>query len=201
MSAARGLRVQLLLWGFVFGCAAPVLAQAQGSDVSAAAAEEPGGERDFDFEFGTWTVKLKRLVEPLTGSTKWVEYEGTSVVRRVWGGRANLGELDVEGPTGRIVGLSLRLYDPGTREWRIHWANSRDGLLGPAMVGGFKDGRGEFYNQETFNGRSIFVRFIFSDITSRSFRLEQAFSADGGKSWEPNWIATFERVGDEAMDG
>lgn len=198
MSAARGLRIQLLLWGFVFACAAPVLAQAQGSDGPAAAAPEPGGERDFDFEFGTWTVKLKRLVEPLTGSTRWVEYEGTSVVRRVWGGRANLGELDVEGPTGRIVGLSLRLYDPGTGEWRIHWANSRNGLLGPAMVGGFRDGRGEFYNQETFNGRSIFVRFIFSDITPTSFKLEQAFSADGGKSWEPNWIATFARVSDEA---
>lgn len=201
MSAARGLRVQLLLWGFVFGCAVPVLAQAQRSDGMAAAAQAPDGQRDFDFEFGTWTVKLKRLAEPLTGSTKWVEYEGTSVVRRVWGGRANLGELDVEGPTGRIVGLSLRLYDPGTREWRIHWANSRDGLLGPAMVGGFKDGRGEFYNQETFNGRSIFVRFIFSDITPNSFRFEQAFSADGGKTWEPNWIATFARVSDEATDG
>jgi len=201
MRAARGLRVQLLLWGFVFGCSAPALAQAPRSDGPAAAAQEPDGQRDFDFEFGTWTVKLKRLAEPLTGSTTWVEYEGTSVVRRVWGGRANLGELDVEGPTGRIVGLSLRLYDPGTREWRIHWANSRDGLLGPAMVGGFKDGRGEFYNQETFNGRAVFVRFIFSDITPNSFRFEQAFSADGGKTWEPNWIATFARVSDKATDG
>lgn len=61
------------------------------------------------------------------------------------------------------------------------------------MTGGFQEGRGEFYNQETFNGRAIFVRFIFSDITPTTFRLEQAFSADGGKSWEVNWIARFER--------
>jgi hypothetical protein len=132
-------------------------------------------------------------VDPLTGSSTWVEYTGTSVVRKVWDGRANLGELQVDGPAGPIVGLSLRLYDPETREWKISWANSRDGALGPPMVGGFRDGIGEFYNQETFNGRAVYVRFIFSDITTNSFRLEQAFSADGGKTWEANWIARFER--------
>ena len=62
------------------------------------------------------------------------------------------------------------------------------------MIGGFKNGRGEFYNQEPFNGRAIFVRFIFSDITTNSFQIEQAFSDDGGKTWEPNWIAKFSRV-------
>lgn len=151
------------------------------------------GSRDFDFEHGSWTARVSRLLNPLTGSTEWVEYEGTSVVRPVWGGRANLGELEVEGPDGRIQGLSLRLYDPGSGEWRISWANSRTGVLDPPMIGGFSDGRGEFYNQELFNGRAIFVRFIFSDITPNSFRLEQAFSDDGGRSWEPNWIATFTR--------
>jgi hypothetical protein len=152
------------------------------------------GARAFDFEFGEWTVHLSRLVHPLTGSTTWVDYKGTSVVRKVWDGRANLGELNVSGPSGRIEGLSLRLYDPATGQWRIHWANSRTGDLGAAMIGGFRDGIGEFYNQETFNGRAVFVRFIFSDITPKSFRLEQAFSADGGKSWEANWIARFERM-------
>lgn len=158
-----------------------------------ARAAAPAGNDDFDFEFGEWSVRLSRLENPLTGSTSWVEYEGTSVVRKVWDGRANLGELRVEGPAGRIEGLSLRTYDPQTEQWYIHWASSRNGRLGPAMVGEFHDGIGEFYNQEMLDGRAIYVRFIFSDITPSSFRLEQAFSDDGGKSWEVNWIARFSR--------
>jgi hypothetical protein len=152
------------------------------------------GSRDFDFEHGVWTVQLSRRLQPLTGSTTWAEYEGTSVVRPVWGGRANLGELEVEGLTGPIQGLSLRLYNPESGQWSIHWASSRDGALGEAMVGGFDSGGvGEFYNQELFAGRSILVRFVFSEIAPTSFRLEQAFSDDGGKTWEANWIARFER--------
>jgi hypothetical protein len=156
-------------------------------------ASDTSGQHDFDFEFGVWKVHIRRLVRPLTGSTTWVEYDGTSVVRPVWDGRANLGELDVLGPAGRLQGMSLRLFNPQSRQWYIRWANARDGDLGVPMVGGFRNGRGEFYDQETFDGRSIFVRFIFSDVTQRAFRLEQAFSADGGKSWEPNWVATFTR--------
>lgn len=159
-----------------------------------AAGEARDGQHDFDFEFGEWNARIKRLVDPLTGSSTWVEYEGSSVVRRIWDGRGNLGELNVSGDSSEIQGLSLRLYNPETREWSIRWANARDGMLGPPMIGGFDaNGRGEFYNQETYNGRAIFVRFIFSDIEEDSFRLEQAFSADGGKNWEPNWIATFSR--------
>jgi hypothetical protein len=160
------------------------------------------GQRDFDFEFGEWKIRLSRLQRPLSGSTTWVEYEGTSVVRRVWNGRANLGELDVAGPAGQIKGLSLRLYNPESRQWNISWANSSDGTMGPAMVGGFRNGRGEFFNQELLNGRAIYVRFIFSDITPASFRFEQAFSDNGGRTWEANWKATFTRVRDgRPVDG
>jgi len=151
------------------------------------------GQHDFDFEFGTWQAHVSRLKHPLSGSKEWVEYDGPSIVRKVWDGRANLGEIDLAGPAGRIRGLSLRLYDPVARQWRISWANAADGLIGTPMVGGFAGDRGEFYNQETFESRAVFVRFIFSDIAATTFRLEQAFSADGGKTWEPNWIATFKR--------
>ena len=154
---------------------------------------EPTGQRDFDFEFGTWKVHIRRLQRPLTGSTSWLDYDGISVVDRVWDGRANLGQIKVDGPAGHIEGLSLRLFNPASDQWSIFWANSADGSLGQAMIGEFKEGRGEFYNQESLNGRAIYVRFVFSDITPSSFRLEQAFSADGGKSWEANWIATFTR--------
>jgi hypothetical protein len=152
------------------------------------------GQHDFDFEFGSWKVQLKRLLHPLAGSNSWVELDGTSTVRKVWDGRANLGELDVTNGDGHIEGLSLRLYNPQTHEWSIYWANRRDGNLGmPPMTGQFRNGRGEFFDQELFNGASIQARFIFSDVSPTSFRLEQAFSADGGKTWEPNWIANFSR--------
>jgi len=153
-----------------------------------------GGEHDFDWEIGTWKAHLSRLLHPLTGSTTWVEFEGTSTVRSVWNGRANLGEFEAEGPAGHVEGLTLRLYSPQSRQWSLHWANSADGLLGQPTIGEFKDGRGEFLDQEPFGGRVILVRFVFSNITPNSFRFEQAFSDDGGKTWEVNWIATFTRV-------
>jgi hypothetical protein len=102
----------------------------------------------------------------------------------------------VSGATGRIEGLSLRTYNPQSHQWHIGWVNSADGTMGPAMIGAFKNGRGEFFNQESFNGRAIFVRFIFSDITANAFHFEQAFSDDGGKTWEVNWVANFTRVKD-----
>ena len=168
------------------------------AQVSSASAQDPGtpqrdGRHDFDFEFGSWKAHLKLLLHPLSGSDAWVDLDGTSVVRKVWDGRANLGELTVDNSTTHIEGLSLRLYNPQTRQWSIYWANSKDGSLGAPMVGQFKNGRGEFFNQDTFQGRAIYVRFIFSELAQNSFRLEQAFSQDGGRTWEPNWIATFTR--------
>lgn len=153
-----------------------------------------GGQHDFDFEIGTWETRLKRLVRPLTGSTTWVDYEGTTVVRKVFDGRANLVELVAEGPAGRFEGLSLRLYNPKSRQWSLNFANIKSGTLNRPTIGEFKNGRGEFYNQEEFDGRTILVRFVISDITQTSVRFEQAFSDDGGKTWEVNWIATDTRV-------
>lgn len=157
-------------------------------------AQQRDGQRDFDFEIGTWRTHLRRLQNPLTGSKTWVEYEGTSVVRKIWNGRANLVELDVSGPAGRIEGLSLRLYNPESRQWSLNFSNSRGGTLSPPVIGEFRNGRGEFFSQETLNGRAILVRFVISDITPDSCRFEQAFSDDGGKTWEVNWIATDKRV-------
>jgi hypothetical protein len=152
------------------------------------------GQHDFDFEIGTWKTHLKRLLHPLTGSTTWVEYDGTSVVREVLDGRANLVELRVEGSAGRIEGMSLRLYNPESRQWSLNFVNAGSGTLSTPTIGEFKDGLGEFYDQETLNGRAILVRFVISGITKDSCHFEQAFSADGGKSWEVNWIATDTRT-------
>ena len=161
------------------------------------AATKRDGQHDFDFEIGTWKTHLKRLLHPLTGSTQWVEYNGTTVVRKVWNGRANLVELEADGPAGHFEGLSLRLYNPQSRQWSLNFASSSGGTLTQPTIGEFKNGRGEFFDQETLDGRAIFVRFVISQITADSCRFEQAFSDDGGKTWEVNWIATDTRVKDE----
>ena len=157
------------------------------------------GQHDFDFEIGTWATQLRRLKSPLTGSTDWVEYEGSSIVREVWGGRANLVELDVAGPAGRIEGLSLRLYRPDAGQWSLTFASSANGLLATPAVGAFEDGRGEFYSQEDLDGRAILSRFVISDITPTSCRFEQAFSNDWGATWEPNWIAVDTRIAGQRL--
>jgi hypothetical protein len=121
-----------------------------------------------------------------------------SFVRKIWDGRANLVELEVDAPTGHIEGLSLRLYNPQSHQWSLNFANSNGGSLGQPTIGEFKNGRGEFFDQEPFNGRNILVRNIWSDITPSSCHFEQSFSDDGGKTWEVNWIATDTRVKDES---
>jgi hypothetical protein len=178
----------------------PGLAQ-QSSDAAKSgvqpAATEHDGQHDFDFEIGTWKIHLKRLDGRLVGSTKWVEFDGTSVTRKVWDGRANLEEFETDSPAGgHIEGLTLRLYDPKTRQWSLYWATSKSGALGAPTIGEFKNGRGEFFDTEPSgpNGRSILVRFVWSDITPNSAHFEQSFSDDGGKTWEVNWITDQTRV-------
>lgn len=160
------------------------------------AGTERDGQHDFDFEIGTWKTHLKRRLHPLTGSTAWIEMEGTTVVRKVWDGRANLAELEADGPGGHIEVLSLRLYNPQAHQWSLNTANSNSGVLSIPTIGEFKNGRGEFFDQESLNGRTILVRNVWSDITPDSCRFEQAFSDDWGKTWEINWIATDTRVPD-----
>ena len=186
MHAPGRSRICLLLCGLAVALL-PLPARAQ-----QAAARD--GQHDFDFEIGSWNTRLSRLQRPLTGSTTWMEYVGTTVVRKVWDGRANLVELAVDGPAGRLEVLSLRLYDPQARQWSLNSSNSRSGTLGVPAIGEFRNGRGEFYSQEEFDGRTILVRFVVTVVTPDSVRFEQSFSDDGGKRWEPNWIAVDTRV-------
>jgi hypothetical protein len=173
--------------------AIPTVAVAQ-SATAVRAAEPRDGSHDFDWEIGSWRTKLRRLQRPLTGSTSWVSYEGTTIVREILNGRSNLVELVIDGPAGKIEGLSLRLYDPEARQWSLNFSNIASGTLSPPVVGEFKDGRGEFYGTDVLYGRTILVRFVMSDITPSSARFEQAFSADGGRTWEVNWIAEDTKV-------
>jgi len=151
------------------------------------------GQHDFDFNIGTWNTHIKRLQHPLTGSNTWVELEGTVVVQKVWNGRAQLEEIEADGPTGHFEGLTLFLYNPQSHQWSQNFASSGGGTLSVPTVGDFKNGRGEFFDQEPFNGRTILVRVVWSNVTPNSHQFEQSFSDDGGKTWEPNFVATLTR--------
>lgn len=192
MNTLKPVWTHLLIAGLVVMLQPPQGWAQQGSDTAAGlqqAAVKHDGQHDFDFEIGTWKTHLRRLVHPLTGSTTWVELEGTTVVRKVWNGRANLAELEADNASGHLEVLSLRLYDPQSHQWSLSSANSKSGTLSQPVSGEFRNGRGEFFDQESFNGRTILVRNVWSDITADSCRFEQAFSDDGGKTWEVNWIA------------
>jgi hypothetical protein len=193
--SATAIRTLLLLFSVTLALHGTVgFAQSAPGTGGSDASQQRDGQHDFDFEFGTWKTHLRRLVHPLTGSTTWVEYDGTTIVRKVWDGRANLVELAVDGPAGHIEALSLRLYDPQSQQWSLNFSGLGSGSISVPAIGRFRNGRGEFFNQETLNGRAILVRFVISDITLTSCRFEQSFSDDGGRTWETNWIAVDTRV-------
>jgi hypothetical protein len=160
-------------------------------DANTSSAED--GQHDFDFDFGTWKTHSSRLLHPLTGSTTWTDMDGASVIKKVWNGRANLAEYKADGPAGHIELLSLRWFNPATREWNLDFATPNVGTLGIPGVGEFKNGRGDFYDYELINGRSVLVRFSIWKITPDTAQSEQAFSNDGGKTWEVNWVNKYER--------
>ena len=152
----------------------------------------------FDWDLGTWQIQIARLVHPLSGSTTWTQMEGTTTNTPFWNGRGNLAEVQADGPTGHLELLALRLYNPVSHEWTTSFATSGVGSLntptGRPIIGSFKDGRGEFIDQEPFNGRTILVRFRIWPVDANHAQSEQAFSADGGKTWETNWINHYTRI-------
>jgi hypothetical protein len=178
----------------------PVVGLAQENNSVPATAQRRDGQHDFDFDIGTWRTRLRRLMHPLTGSTTWIEYQGTTVVRKVWNGRANLAELEADGPSGHLEVLSLRLYHPESHQWSLNSANAKTGTISVPVVGEFKNNRGEFYDWEAINVRMLLVRNVWKDISATSCTFEQAFSDDGGKTWEVNWVAVDTRIPGEKSD-
>jgi hypothetical protein len=156
--------------------------------------DERDGRTAFDFLIGSWTVRNRRLVERLKGCADWEEFGSTCHGRAILGGLGNMDEFTMERASGRVLAVTLRLFNPVTGEWSIYWAASTgNGRFDVPMVGRFEGPRGEFYSQEVFEGRHIFNRFIWTVKTPDSCRWEQAYSADGGKTWETNWIMEFAR--------
>jgi hypothetical protein len=152
------------------------------------------GSHDFDFDLGNWKTRSSRLLHPLTGSNDWVDMTGVTIVKKVWDGRANLAEFKADGPAGHLELLSLRWYNSVAHQWYLDFATPNVGTLGVPGIGEFRNGRGDFYDQEPYDGKSILVRFSIWRISADTAQSEQAFSADGGKTWEVNWINRYSRA-------
>jgi len=152
----------------------------------------PDSARDFDFLIGRWTVRHQRLRRRLAGDTQWDAFDGTMHARLILAGQGNFDENVIHLPTGSYQACTLRLHDPHTGRWSIHWIDGRDPKLDPPMVGQFTDGVGTFFGNDSFQGRPIRVRFLWTRPDPSGARWEQAFSVDDGASWETNWIMNFE---------
>jgi hypothetical protein len=164
------------------------------------AVREKTGVRDFDFLMGRWRIRNRRLRGRLAGSDEWDEFESRAAARPL---PAGFGNEDVYCTDfdGGFVGMSFRFYDPGTNRWSIYWADSRrPGLLDAPVLGSFDGGIGVFEGEDTLDGRAILVRFTWSGTTTATPRWEQAFSDDGGQTWETNWVMDFTPAGEPRGD-
>ena len=164
------------------------------AQVPAKLAAQRDGQHDFDFHLGSWKSEISHIQHSPTGATTWVKCKGSLVARKVWEGRAQIEELEADCPSGHIEDLLLFLYNPESHQWSLNAATANDGVVARPMFGEFKNGRGEFYDQEMIKDKAILVRQVWSDITPTSHRFEQAFSDDGGKTWEVNFVASLTRA-------
>jgi hypothetical protein len=151
---------------------------------------------DFDFWFGSWDVRNRWLRRRLAGSDDWEEFDATVVARPLLDGVGNEDEFRTD-HAGGFIGMSFRFFDPERRRWSIYWADSRrPGELDPPVFGTFSGDIGLFEGEDVYRGRPILVRFAWSGVTTPTPRWEQAFSDDGGKMWETNWVMDFTRTGE-----
>jgi hypothetical protein len=177
----------------LFACAPA--AQNAAPTMTPAASTTTGHEHDWDWLVGRWTVRHHRLKERLTGCTEWEDFDGTSVFWKTMGGLGNMDDNVLEIPSGTYRAMSIRAFDAKTDQWAIWWLDARNAAnIEPPVRGGFKDGVGTFFGDDTLRGKPIKVRFEWSKITRTSAHWEQAFSADGGATWEVNWVTDFQRA-------
>jgi hypothetical protein len=157
------------------------------------------GRHDFDFLFGRWNVRNRRLDRRLVGSQTWLEFDATAEAFPTLGGIGNVDEMRATFPDGvSLIGMTVRIFNPETQLWSLYWADSRSAVLFPPVIGRFSDGIGEFRGEDLQDGIPVKVLFRWSDMTPTSARWEQAMSADGGATWEWNWVMEFVRTGEPA---
>lgn len=196
IAAARSSAGSILgIAAIAISIAPPATAQPAG-DEAAQTTSQRDGQYDFDWEIGNWATHVRVLRNPLTGAAPdWAEFRGTSIVKPILGGRANSVELSVKNGKGAIEGVSLRLYNPQSRQWSLNYASVRGGTMTAPVYGGFDGkGRGLFYGQDMLEGRAIWIRFVITVVSPNEARFEQSYSADAGATWETNWIAVDTRT-------
>jgi hypothetical protein len=152
-----------------------------------------GGRHDFDFLVGKWRVKNRRLKERFAGSKEWVEFEATSTSHAILDGIGNVDEIRI--PSTGKAGVTLALFDPAKEIWTLYWVTREEGVLQPPLTGRFYNGTGEFYGDDVDGSRPVRVRYLWTGVSKRAARWEQAFSIDGGATWETNWVMDFVRAG------
>lgn len=155
-------------------------------------AHHDDGRRDFHFLYGRWSVRHRRLLERGAGCQAWDEFDGSVFCQGLMGGLANVEENDM--PDRGFSGVALRCFDLARRQWAIYWVNNQTGELQPPVFGRFENGVGRFFGDDLDGGRPVKVRFIWEAGAPGSARWSQAFSYDGGESWETNWIMDFSRA-------
>ena len=189
MTMTHRLVRPLMFAAMAFLCVQPRGALAQ-------AAAQHDGAHDFDFLIGDWKAHVRRLPDRLVGSTTWVEYDGISRHHKILDSNANFEEFEVDNAEQHLhlKAQTLRLYNPVSHQWSIYLVDVANGTLDlPPVTGQFTGRRGEFYNQQDWKGRAVLVRYEWTDISPKASRMEQAFSADGGRTWEVNWICELSR--------
>jgi hypothetical protein len=156
---------------------------------------ETDGRTDFDFLHGRWQIHNRRLARRLQNCTDWEEFDATQECYPVIGGLGNVDHFHAIFTDGKpLEGMSVRIFDPTTQHWSIYWADNRAHQLLPPVVGRIVDGQGDFFGDDVCNGTPVRVVYHWTGITPTSARWEQGFSADGGTTWESNWIMEFTRV-------
>ena len=158
-------------------------------------AQNGDGRRDFEFFYGAWNTRNRRLVRRLENCTEWEEFDAVAACQPILGGIGNIDSMSAIFPDGTpFEGGSYRLFNPKTGLWSIYWADDRSCELFPPVLGRFVDGVGEFHGEDTHNGIPVKVVFHWTEITSTSAHWQQAFSADDGATWETNWHSYHTRI-------
>jgi hypothetical protein len=177
-----------LVAGIGLGCPGVSLSQ-----TPAPATAVRDGQHDFDFNIGVWNTHIKRILDPFANAPQSYELSGTVTVSKIWDGKGQLEEIEADGPKGHWEGLTLFLYNPAAHQWSQIFTNSKLAMMGTPLIGEFKEGRGELYATDTFNGRSVLIRGVWSDITPNAHRFTESISADGGVTWFPTFIGELTR--------
>jgi hypothetical protein len=154
-----------------------------------------GDHHDFDFQAGEWKVVHRRLTARLRNSTDWQEFGGTCAMRLILGGQGNIEDNLIDLPAGAYRASAIRSFDAKAGTWAIWWLDMRaPHSLDVPVIGSFTNGIGEFFADDTLDGRPIHVRFRWLDTATDSPSWEQAFSPDAGATWETNWTMRFRRA-------